>query len=80
MLTLACSLVVRGTYMSVKMPTYRELARLSNSELTNCIRLALNQLFEAKRLEKNTRVKDQICHVFLQEWEVRHRGYCRWYC
>jgi hypothetical protein len=64
--------------MKVKMPTYQELVRLSNSELTSRIRLALNQLFEVKRLGKNARVYDQICYVFLQEWEVRHKGYCRW--
>jgi hypothetical protein len=66
--------------MTIGMPAYHQLIRLSNSELTTCIRLALNQFLEAKRLKKNTRVEDQICYVFLQEWEVRHRGYCRWYC
>jgi hypothetical protein len=65
--------------MNISIPTYRELVRLSNSELRNRIKLALNQYFEARRCRENIRVKDQICYVYLQEWEVRHRGYCRWY-
>ena len=58
-----------------KIPTYKELTALSDSELTKCIGLALGQLDKAVEQDENTLEKTQIYQLY--ENEMAKRKYRR---
>ena len=54
------------------MPTYHELAGLSDAALVKCIGLALNQLYKADEESENITEKSRIYQVYKNELAKRN--------